>query len=75
LRGELPAEFLMVIVAALGSGLDMWKRLFPSLAEMDGGKLMGWAITAVFLWVSIAGALEGYFISQGWITVTYEQAH
>jgi len=53
----------------------MFKRLFPTLANMDGGKLMGWAFTALMLWAAIAGSVEDYFISQGWITVTYEQVH
>lgn len=47
----------------------MLKRLFPNLAKLDGGKLLGWAITMVFLWVSVAGITEDYFVFQGWIRV------
>jgi hypothetical protein len=57
------------------TGLDMWKRLFPSLAKIEPVKLVAAATTLIYLWVAIAGALEDYFIAQGWITVTYEQVH
>lgn len=45
----------------------MFRRLFPNLAKLDGGKLIGLAILAVFVWIAIAGLTESYFISQDWI--------
>jgi len=63
----------MLIVAALGSGLDMWKRLFPNLARIDSGKLFGWCFTAILAWIAIYGVTLDFFISQGWVTVVWPE--
>lgn len=47
----------------------MFRRLFPNLAKLDVGELLGVAVTIIFLWVAIAGITEGYFIDRGWIKV------
>jgi len=47
----------------------MLQRLFPTLAKLDAGSLLGIAISAVFVWVLIAASTERFFVSRGWITV------
>jgi hypothetical protein len=47
----------------------MWRRLFPNLAKLEPAKLMGLAMTVVYIVLGIAANVQHFFIEQGWIRV------